>query len=193
MHMSGCALQKVLSCLVGVLWGTGILSSQASSSVGAAWALGGRFPKWRKYVGDSGARAPETLRHLQRIPSPHGALAGAVHPQRWPWEGRGHILSTRAPATIFLTILILSSLLLLLSHLFLISSLCLCCSLCTLFICSLVFRQWRFYAITDLNKTAFPFLCVMNSAPVHAVWLEKCFCFQCCQILCLSKLIKIII
>ena len=52
-------------------------------------------------------------------------------------------------------------------------------SLCTLFICNLFFRQWRFYAITDLNKTAFPFLCVMNSPPVSAVWSEKCSCFQC--------------
>ena len=150
---------------------------QAPSSVEAAWALGDCFPKWRKYVGDSGAPGSETHYHLQRIPTPPGALTGAVCPQRyWPREGQGHVLST-CSCHCFSYHLILSSLLLLLSCFFLISSLGLCCSLCTLFICSLFFRQWRFYAITDLNKTAFPFMCVMNSAPVSAVWSEKCSCF----------------
>ena len=163
---------------------------QAPSSVGAAWALGGRFPKWRKYVGDSGASSRDPLPPAENPLSLWGSGWGLSAPKDTGRGRGGDTSSARAPATIFLTILILSSLLLLLSHLFLISSLCLCCSLRTLFICSLVFRQWRFYAITDLDKTAFPFLCVMNSAPVHAVWLEKCSCFQCCQILCLSKLIK---
>ena len=162
---------------------------QAPSSVGAAWALGGRFPKWRKYFGDSGAPGLETHHHLQRIPPPHGALAGAVRPQRyWLWEGRGHVLSTcschcssyrfdlesfAASALPSLPHLPTGPLLLSLH-----------------FICSLVFRQWSLHTITDLNKTTVPFLCVMNSAPVSAVWSEKCSCFQCCHILCLSKLIK---
>ena len=137
-----------------------------------------------------GPRAQRPFVTCRESPLPMGLWLGLSTPKDIGRGRGGDTSSARAPATIFLTILILSSLLLLLSHLFLISSLCLCCSLRTLFICSLVFRQWRFCAITDLDKTAFPFLCVMNSAPVHAVWLEKCSCFQCCQILCLSKLIK---
>jgi hypothetical protein len=163
--------------------------SRARGSVGAAWALGGCFPKWIKYVGDSGAPGSETPRHLQRIPAPCGALAGAVRPQRcWPWEGRGHVLSTcschcssyrfdlesfAASALPSLPHLPTGPLLLSLH-----------------FICSLVFRQCSLHTITDLNKTTAPFLCVMNSAPVSAVWSEKCSCFQCCHSLCLSKLIK---
>ena len=127
-HMSGCALQKVLSCLVGVLWGTGILSSPGSQLCWSCLGPGRPLPKVEKVCWrfrGPGLRDPSSP--AENPPLPLGLWLGLSAPEGIGCGRGGHTSSARAPATIFLTGLILSSLLLLLSRLFLIS-LGLCCS-----------------------------------------------------------------
>lgn len=119
-HMSGCALQKVLSCLVGVPGDGHPVPPQAPSLSWSCLGPGRPLPKvekvcWR-FRGPGPVRPFVTCRES---PPPWGLWLGLSTPKDIG-RRRGHI-SARAPATIFLTILILSSLLLLLSHLFLIS------------------------------------------------------------------------
>ncbi len=86
-----------------------------------------------------GPRAQRPIITCRESPLPMGLWLGLSAPKGIGCGRGGDTSSARAPATIFLTILILSSLLLLLlSHLFLISSLGLCCSpLCVLYLQSL--------------------------------------------------------
>ena len=133
-HMSGCALQKVLSCLVGVLWGTGILSSPGSQLCWSCLGPGMPLPKVEKVCWrfrGPGLRDPSSP--AENPPLPLGLWLGLSAPEGIGCGRGGHTSSARAPATALLTVLILSRLLLLLSRLFLISRVGPCCSLCTLF------------------------------------------------------------
>ena len=188
-HTSDYALQRLQNCLAGVQCRKGSLSFPGLWLCWSCLGPGRPLPKVEKVCWRFRGLEQRPFATCRESPLLVGLWLGAVRPQRyWPWEGRGHVLSTcscRCFSYCFDLEYFAASALPPLPHLptgpLLLSM---------HFVCSLFFRQWSLYTITDLNKTTFPFLCVMNSAPVSAIWSEKCSCFQCCQILCLSKLIK---
>ena len=187
-HTSDYVLQRVQSCLAGVQCRTGSWSFPGLWLCWSCLGPGRLLPKVEKVCWSQGPGFRDPSSPAENPRSLWGSGWGCPPRRCWPWEGRGHVLSTcscHCSSYSFDLESFAASALPPLPHLptgpLLLS---------LHFICSLFFRQWSLHTITDLNKTTVPFLCVMNSAPVSAVWSEKCSCFQCCQILCLSKLIK---
>ena len=127
-HTSDYALQRVQSCLAGVQCRTGSLSFPGLWLCWSCLGPGRLLPKVEKVCWrfrGPGLRDPSSP--AENPPLPLGLWLGLSAPEGIGCGRGGHTSSARAPATIFLTVLILSSLLLLLSRLFLIS-LGLCCS-----------------------------------------------------------------
>ena len=89
-HMSGCALQTVLSCSVGVLWGTGILSSPGSQLCWSCLGPGRPLPKVEKVCWrfrGPGLRDPSSP--AENPPSPWGSGWGCLPPKVLAVGGAG--------------------------------------------------------------------------------------------------------